>query len=93
MFAKTLSLAIVATLAAAAPAHAAGDDTTQLVQKVRAEAAWQGVEVNRIQRADQKLNVKGFDRQGRAVTLVMHCDSLGFVCAPKAGGSFVAIAR
>jgi hypothetical protein len=81
--------AIALPLAFAAPAIAA-QPTDALVHKVRAEAAWKGVETSRIVRHGQMLEVLGHDRSGREVTLRLSCAELGFVCEGRAGGGFAA---
>lgn len=83
------------TLAVAAPAiaNAKSADTDRLVYKVRTEAAFKGVEVERIQRNDQTLRVLGHDRQGREVAMTMECADLGFTCESAGHGTFAAVAN
>ena len=72
----------------------AAREADRLVVAVRSAAAWRGVEVQRIRRDDQMLRVLGTDRMGRAVTLVMSCDDLGYVCKPSLDGrGFAAVAQ
>lgn len=82
MFTKfATAIALTTAAFAAVPALAAQPvNTADLVSKVQAEAAWQGVEVSRIQRTGNKLVVFGADRQGRDVSIDMTCKQLSFTC-------------
>lgn len=68
---------------ATAPASAMENSTYGLVTKVRTAAAWQGIEVNHIQRSGQTLKVSGTDRLGRERVLMMNCQDVGNACQTR----------
>ncbi|MCP6346894.1 hypothetical protein NL431_27720, partial [Klebsiella pneumoniae] len=74
--------ALILPLGLGTPA-AATESIDALVYKVRAEAAWEGVETTRIVRHGQMLEVFGHNRNGREVTLSLSCAELGFVCESR----------
>lgn len=71
-------LATAATTLVAAPL--AAQTTPRVVDRMRAEAGWNGVEVDRVRVAGQNVLAIGHDRQGRPVTVTRSCGSLGIDC-------------
>lgn len=91
---NTFQILAAALLISAVPAIAKGEDgRADLVSKVQSEAAWRGIEVDRVRRDNQTLHVEGIDRQGRNVTLVMNCAKLGVACPSHPGTDLALVAR
>jgi hypothetical protein len=78
----SMILATAATIATglAGTAHAADRATERFVYRIQSDAAFDGVEVSRIQRRGNLVLVHGEDRQGRQIVTRRHCDEKGLEC-------------
>jgi len=86
-------VALATCLIGVFPAVAGEDGKSALVAKVRSEAGWKGVEVERIHREGQSVRVVGVDGQGRTVVMKMTCESIGVNCRSPNNEQQVAFAH
>lgn len=63
-------------------AHAADRATENFFYRVQSDAAFDGIEVSRIQRRGNLVLVHGEDRQGRTVVIQRHCGQQRLECPP-----------